>query len=128
MTLASPEIVLLLRALANVIEKGDSQLVSRLTEELSKPLKSSNKNSEQDVSFDHDSLLETVMSELVSFDSREKGVAYLKDARLTKRQLIAIGKKNKIYIAKSDTIAVLEDKIVEALLGSKLSSKAVRGK
>jgi hypothetical protein len=59
--------------------------------------------------------------------TRDEGTSILVDLNLTKRELVAIARARSVHITKEDNIRRIEEKLVEALIGSRLNSQAIRG-
>lgn len=71
--------------------------------------------------------LQHLQQELSSADTVEAGFAVLYRVRPTRTELGKLARSLEIPVAQRDTIPRLEEKIVEALVGSRLNSRAVRG-
>jgi hypothetical protein len=71
--------------------------------------------------------LEQVQSTLSSMDSREKGYSYLVDLGLGREQLRLLASSLDLPVPRSDTVDKVRDRIVEATIGYRLSSEAIRG-
>lgn len=74
-----------------------------------------------------DSTLKDIVREMSNVSTRDAGKAILERHRLTRTELVAIGKQLNAHITKSDNIDAIREKIIEATIGSKLSSAAIRG-
>ncbi|MDC7785322.1 hypothetical protein PQJ75_21240 [Rhodoplanes sp. TEM] len=66
--------------------------------------------------------------ELNVAESTEEGFRILRNFQLTRFELERIARKLEIAVMKQDTVLRLEEKIIEALVGSRLNSRAVRGR
>jgi hypothetical protein len=66
--------------------------------------------------------------ELRAAESTEAGFAILDDARLSRSELERMARSLDLPVLKQDSILRLVEKIVEALIGSRLNSRAVRGR
>ncbi|EAV44483.1 hypothetical protein SIAM614_04955 [Roseibium aggregatum IAM 12614] len=125
--MASPEIVKLLRAIADVIECGDAEKIKAVTDSLSGQAKLSRAYlTEKDKSRNSIDFSE-ITKKLVSAETREEGIKILSDFRLTRKALIRLGRENNVHIVREDKVSIIETKIVEALVGSRINSKAIRG-
>lgn len=71
--------------------------------------------------------LRTLENRLRSADSINDGFAILREANLIRANLEKLVRDLDIPVSKQDSIERLEEKIVEAFIGSRLNSKAVRG-
>lgn len=69
-----------------------------------------------------------IVSELDAVLTREEAMSVLENHALSRKELIAIGKRKSAHITKQDTIGHIREKLVEAFVGAKLSSTAIRGK
>lgn len=67
-------------------------------------------------------------SELGAAESTETGFAILHAAKLTRAELERMARSVDLPVLKQDSVGRLEEKIVEALIGSRLNSRAVRGR
>lgn len=72
--------------------------------------------------------LDRIQAELAEAASQEEGFAILDRAGLTRADLVNLAKAVDIPVMKSDTVKRLQEKLMEALVGSRLNSKAVRGR
>lgn len=68
-----------------------------------------------------------VISDLERVNSRYEGEKIIADAGYTKQQLTDIAKRLKVHVVKQDNMSRLAEKIIETLIGSRLSSQAIRG-
>jgi hypothetical protein len=71
---------------------------------------------------------EKLRDELGSVESTIDGHRILRDAQLTRSELEKFARSLDLPVTKKDSIARLEEKIVESLIGSRLNSRAVRGR
>lgn len=123
--MAAPEIVNLLRAIADVIEKSDPEQVRAIADALSAGVKQARSIREPTKPTHPD--LSNVAKRLIAANSRQDGHAILTEYKLTRNELSQLGREHSVHIVKGDNISDIEAKIVEALVGSRLSSKAIRG-
>lgn len=65
-------------------------------------------------------------NKLTQFDSREKAFDFIKKMKCKKNELIDIANYHNIHILKSYTKEKIIKRIVEALVGEKLRSKAIK--
>lgn len=76
------------------------------------------------------SLQDTDINECIDrialFSSREEAKAYLKEAKHPKAVLEEIAGQLKVHVLKNDTKDKMIDKIVEAVVGARLRSEAIR--
>ena len=102
------------------IAEGDFELV--LEVRVRKPQKRPSETRTAESSF------EEIIGELDSLQSREAGVRLLEERELTKKDLELLARKVDLPVLKSDSVARLRDKIVEATIGYRLRSEAVHGR
>ena len=123
----------LLRALASRVEASSLDEVTALLQGQGALLKSKRHNASQ-----HDRLplepasqlppdLPQLAETLNSLRSREEGHSLLSSASLTRKELEGLGRLLGTPIIKSDNMERLTEKIIEASIGSRLSSEAIRG-
>lgn len=65
---------------------------------------------------------------LRAVDSTQEGFTILSEARPTRSELEQLARSLDLPVMKQDTVRRLEEKVVEALIGSRLNSRAVRGR
>lgn len=71
--------------------------------------------------------LPELANRLQSLSSRDEGRALLSEASLTRRELERLGRLLETPILKTDNMERLTERIIEASIGSRLSSAAIRG-
>ena len=71
--------------------------------------------------------LPKLVETLHSLNSREDGLALLSSASLTRKELEGLGRLVGTPVLKTDNMERLTEKIIEASIGSRLSSEAIRG-
>jgi hypothetical protein len=71
--------------------------------------------------------LSELAEKLHALSSREDGLSTLASMSLTKTELEKLGRIIGVPIMKSDNMERLQEKIIEASIGSRLSSEAIRG-
>jgi hypothetical protein len=64
---------------------------------------------------------------LVAARSREEGLNLLQTESLSRVELVALAREGNVHVTKEDGVNRIEEKLVEALIGSRLSSEAIRG-
>ena len=72
--------------------------------------------------------IQEIVELLVAADDTDAGFQLVKSAKLTRNDLESIARSVDVLVSKQDTASRLEEKIVAALVSSRLNSKAVRGK
>ena len=73
------------------------------------------------------SFLQDIMEQLSTVEDTKSGIEILQSAKLTRAELETIARLIDVPILKQDAVLRLEEKILEALVGSRLNSKAIRG-
>jgi hypothetical protein len=69
---------------------------------------------------------DAVVAELLTFTSREEGLAFLRKLLRTRKALEALARYIDIPVSKMDNMARIRDKIVEGTIGYRLRSESVR--
>lgn len=127
--MSNPEIVRLLRAIADVIEKSSPAEIAALTRSL-KDSKSSRRRkataSENALELSRPNLDE-IAEKLLAGSDRDQAMKLLADENLSRKELAALARNHNVHVVKEDSIGTIETKIVEALVGSRLNSRAIRG-
>lgn len=72
--------------------------------------------------------IEQLRSRLAVAESTDAGFSILNEARLARAELEWMARSLDLPVLKQDSVGRLEDKIIEALIGSRLNSRAVRGR
>lgn len=70
---------------------------------------------------------EDIASRIEKAANRADGEQILREASLNKRDLTYLARSRSVHVTKEDNVARIEEKLVEALIGSRLSSDAIRG-
>ena len=78
--------------------------------------------------YEESASMDDIQAELAVAVSQDEAFAILDRAHLTRANLARLAKAIDIPVMKSDTVIRLQEKLVEALVGSRLNSKAVRGR
>jgi hypothetical protein len=68
-----------------------------------------------------------IMNRLQTAPDREAGSLLLRELSLSKRDLLDLARNRSVHITKEDSLRRIEEKLVEAIIGSKLNSQAIRG-
>lgn len=71
--------------------------------------------------------LQELERELDKSSSRENAMELLLSRSLSRQDLVALGKKRSAHITKQDQVSHIREKLVEAFVGARLSSNAIRG-
>lgn len=69
-----------------------------------------------------------ILNRLQTAPDREAGAMLLRELSLSKRDLLELARTRSVHITKEDSLRRIEEKLVEAIIGSKLNSQAIRGK
>lgn len=128
--MSAPEIANLLRAIADLIERNNSPEIAVITAAMGQgSSKQRGKKSAGPVKVKETSSpdLAALATFILESSDRAEAKQILERENLTRRELMKLGQTHNVHIVKEDTIDLIEDKIVEALVGSRLSSKAIRG-
>lgn len=128
--MSTPEIANLLRAIADLIERNNPSEVATLIAAMGndsggqngKKLPNAAKAKER-ASLD----VSALAARIVEAGDRAEAKRILELEGLTRRELMKLGQMHNVHIVKEDKVDLIEEKIVEALVGSRLSSKAIRG-
>jgi hypothetical protein len=124
------QVARLLRALAALVEKSDPDEVAALLRSRVTALSSGVERPTQKGIFTRATAppdLPKLAQQLRTLNSREEGHALLLEASLTRRELEKLGRLMETPIVKTDNMQRLTDRIIEASIGSRLSSAAIRG-
>lgn len=84
--------------------------------------------SSNESAYEENAWLDRIQAEFAEAASQDEGFAILDRARLTRADLVRLAKLVDIPVMKSDSVNRLQEKLIEALVGSRLNSKAVRGR
>jgi hypothetical protein len=71
--------------------------------------------------------LEGVVAELHQFSTREEALDLLDRLRWSREELATLARRLNIHTTKDDNVGRIKEKLVEAVIGSRLSSAAIRG-
>lgn len=71
-------------------------------------------------------ILDDATDSLRRADSRELGYAILTGHNFTRRELETLAKRANVHVVKNDNIDIIEEKLVESLIGSRLNSMAIQ--
>jgi hypothetical protein len=69
-----------------------------------------------------------LLAQLQTLRNREEAATILRRHKLTRRELLEMARSRSVHVAKEDNISRIEEKLVEAIVGSRLSSEAIRGR
>ncbi|WP_141687803.1 hypothetical protein [Stappia indica] len=125
--MAAREIAQLLRSIADLIENDDPEQANLLRQVFESSSKNYRQSKSSRVKYSPRLDFSEISSRLARANSRQEGREILKEMKLTKVDLSRLGREFNIHITKSDGSEVVEDKIIEALIGGRLNSKAIRG-
>ncbi len=71
--------------------------------------------------------LEGILQKLIESSTRDEGSKLLDELDLTRKELEKLARIRDIHITKDDNVAKIKEKLVEVVIGSRLSSRAIRG-
>ncbi|WP_200242736.1 hypothetical protein [Thiohalocapsa halophila] len=71
---------------------------------------------------------ESLLRELAKAETREDGMQVIEDALNTRKELESVARFLDISVLKQDKVASIREKIVEATIGARLRSEAIKGK
>lgn len=128
--MSSREIANLLRAIADVIERSNVSDIESLTEAMSRGgrnqrAKTSSGSGKQKDNAAAD--FSGLAARIIDSRDREEAKQIIEREGLTRKELTQLGQAHNVHIVKEDKVDLIETKIVEALVGSRLNSKAIRG-
>jgi polynucleotide 5'-kinase involved in rRNA processing len=122
----------LLRAMANSIEKLDEAQLDefianlkrgRLTDKsLTERYVAKKKHAKVDPA-----ALDRIMLQLNDSATREEGSILLDRLDLSRKELERLARLRDIHVSKDDNVSKIKEKLVEVIIGSRLSSRAIRG-
>ena len=72
--------------------------------------------------------LNEVSAQLMKASTREEASQILEKLGLTRRELEALARPRSVHLTKDDSVQRIKDKLIEAAVGSRLNSLAIRGK
>jgi len=123
----------LLRALASLVESSSPDEVATFLEGQASLSRGKRRHASEDDRLPLDVTppvpadLPKLAENLHSLSSRDEGLSLLSSASLTRRELEALGRLLGTPILKTDNMERLTEKIIEASIGSRLTSEAIRG-
>lgn len=71
--------------------------------------------------------LDEVLHKLSEFSTREEGHRFIVEMDFRRKELEMLAKLRSIHLAKEDTVDKIREKLVEAVIGARLNSQAIRG-
>lgn len=123
----------MLRALASAVEALDDDQLESLIADLRRSGASNRRDPTNNVAERNrhskiDSIeLEQVLQRLSGMPTREDGARLLDDLNLSRKELQALARMRDVHIRKEDNLVRIKEKLVEVIIGSRLSSQAIRG-
>jgi hypothetical protein len=120
----------LLRAIANSIERLDETQLNEFISSLKRPRsappieKSTGKKKHAKVD---PAELDRIIMRLNEAISRDEGEKLLEGLELSRKELERLARLRDIHISKDDNVTKIKEKLVEVIIGSRLSSRAIRG-
>lgn len=116
----------LLRAVANLVEKASPEELGALLKGQAS-LSVSKKESARTEAHTSQLDLKALAEKLLTLNSREEGHSLLLSESLARRELETLGRLLRVPILKTDNMDRLTQKIIEAAIGARLNSVAIRG-
>ena len=71
--------------------------------------------------------LEQILGQLNELATREEGTKLLERFELSRKELERMAKLRKVHVTKDDNVERIKEKLIETIIGSRLSSRAIRG-
>ncbi len=127
------QVARLLRALATLVEASGPEEVASLLEGQGALSKGRRRYTSEEARLPLESAtqlppdLPKLAESLQSLKSRDEGLYVLSSASLTRKELEGLGRLLGTPILKTDNMERLAEKIIEASIGSRLTSEAIRG-
>jgi hypothetical protein len=124
----------LLRKIANAVEDLNGEELARFIDGIQKgatlsraqkglkPVRKSGGRQNLEVH-----VLTKIFDELRDQNSRMAGFRILDSHELVRDDLARLAKLRNVHVTKDDSVSLIKEKLVEAAIGSRLGSKAVRG-
>jgi hypothetical protein len=120
----------LLRALADAVEQSPSMLKEFL-EDFSERFPAARPASIREQKIGRTDAekrkAEEIIVVLQSSKTRDEARSRLQKYKLSRRELVEVARSRSVHITKDDSLSRIEEKLVEAVLGSRLNSEAIRG-
>ena len=127
----SQRIAELLRAVASVVESSDTFELKELIRELNKRSDTQFSSERPNSKTSQDKLEKgravEIIDDLQRSTTREEAASLLGSFKLSRRQLTDLARVRSVHVTKDDNIARIEEKLIEAVVGSRLNSEAIRG-
>lgn len=121
----------ILRRIADAVDKLDEAELDSFLTNLSRKdylSEASKKKTPKNVHAKLDPVaLEDVLSQLGSMTTRASGHDLLDRLELSRKELEALARLRSIHVTKDDNLARIREKLVEGVIGARLSSRAIRG-
>jgi hypothetical protein len=118
------------RALARAIEELDDEQVEIFISSLTQ-LAPGSLPRKQPTRASHSKVdrfaLDEVLRKLSEFSTRQEGLEFIGQMDLRRKELEMLAKLRSIHVTKEDTVERIREKLVEALIGARLNSQAIRG-
>lgn len=117
-----------LRRLAEVVERMSDDEISRLSDSnCDIEIKVVRRRSREEASPASMDNLNDVITKLTMLSSREEASQYLDATFSTKKALDQIARHLDVPVPKQDKVETIRDKIIEATVGARLRSEAIKG-
>ena len=117
----------LLRAIANSIETLDETQLDEFIASMKRPRSSDRVVSKRKHAKIDPVELDKILIQLNELMTREEGAKLLDGLDLSRKELERLARMRDIHVSKDDNIIKIKEKLVEVIIGSRLSSRAIRG-
>lgn len=71
--------------------------------------------------------LQQVLNRLHELSTRDEGMRFLDHSNFSRKELERLARLRNIHFTKDDNVSRIKEKLVEVIIGSRLSSRAIRG-
>jgi hypothetical protein len=117
-----------LRQVADLVEEFGDDGFEEVVAQLSSIRKNASLRSPRSVTGKNDEYVASlIIRGLENSTSREQGHSFLADVSSSRDQLLAAARLRSIHITKEDNLSRIREKLVESIIGARLSSRAIRG-
>jgi hypothetical protein len=123
MTVRPALIAQLLRQVADIIESMDAGEFQHFLAS-GKPVRTAKASASKKID---ERRIEEIVSRLQIARTREEGTSLLERQNLSRRELVAVANAQSVHVTTNDNIFRIIEKLVEAIIGSRLNSLAIRG-
>jgi hypothetical protein len=128
--MSTREIANLLRAIADLIERNNLPEIEALTTAMARGASNQRPKKTSDLGKPKYRALpdlSAIATRILDASDRAEAKEILERENLTRKELTQLGQAHNVHIVKEDKVELIEAKIIEALVGSRLNSRAIRG-